>query len=627
MEKHPDDRYESAADMADDLKRVLAGQVPLAAHNDEAATRILSATPQPPPYDDPYAPPPPPRRRQSAPARGGGGNDRTPIIVGVLAAAGLLGLGLILLIRLLGSASPDGSITIPDVRGMELSVARAEIDALGLTRAGEQVVADTEIPVGLAAGTDPAAGERVDPGAEVIILVSGGVADIAVPRVIELTLDAARSQIEGLGLEVGEVTYEVSTVIPEGSVIGQAPEPGTLVARGTDVDLVVSAGADALVVPDLAGRTESQALFALTEAGFDSSQIVIERRPSGDIEEGFVIETEPPAGEILPPGGTVVLVVSLGATPAVVPNVVGMTPEEAQSRLEDFGFEVAFDDDVELEWDDPLDGNIAEQDPAAGQTLEFGATVTLRIGRAATEVPVPAVVGDSESAARAEVEAAGFVWARGGDTVLPPGDSNIGRVVSQDPTAGSIRSVGSTVTVSIGVEGAIVPNLFTGGTGGCANAVTQSTAQSRIASANLSMITGSPVDEYSYSEAPGQNTHACEGRTVEQSPPPGTLVAKNSTVTVVFDIVRAPLDFEIYELLPEDAVTTFSVFFLELNETDGGLCRDPDPEYSGKIRMIEPLPEEEIPLVDGQYRLEYWVATTASGSHPDCPDYDPPPPD
>jgi beta-lactam-binding protein with PASTA domain len=71
---------------------------------------------------------------------------------------------------------------------------------------------------------------------------------------------------------------------------------------------VVSAGADALIVPDVAGQTERNAIFTLTAAGFDTTQISIERRPSGDVEDGFVIETEPLAGEPLPPGGTIKLV-------------------------------------------------------------------------------------------------------------------------------------------------------------------------------------------------------------------------------------------------------------------------------------------------------------------------------
>jgi beta-lactam-binding protein with PASTA domain len=180
----------------------------------------------------------------------------------------------------------------------------------------------------------------------------------------------------------------------------------------------------------------------------------------------------------------------------VVPNVIGFTPQDAQARLEDFGFKVAFDEDVELEWDDPLDGKIAEQDPSAGQPLEFGATVTLRIGRTATQVPVPSVVGDAEAAAKAEIEAAGLVWAKGPDVVVAPGDSSIGKVINQDPTAGTTRALGSTVTISVGAVGAAVPNLFTGGGGGCPDALTQSAAQTKITT--TWMMTTTARDEHAY---------------------------------------------------------------------------------------------------------------------------------
>ena len=631
MEKHPDDRYQSAAEMADDLKRVLAGQVPLAAHGPEAATRLLATTPPPPAYDDPYATPRQPRRTGPRTGESRVRPDRSTMIIGVLAAIGLLGLGLILLVKLLGPSTPAGAVIIPDVRGMELAVARTQLDDAGLTRADEETIADDEIAVGLAVGTDPPAGEAVSRGTEVTLFVSGGVADIAVPRVVEMTLDAARAAIEGLRLEVGEITYEVSEVIPEGNVISQDPPSGTLVAAGTDVNLVVSAGADALIVPNIVGNAENAALFALSEAGFETTQITIERHPSGDVAEGFVIGTEPPAGVALSPGGTVTVIISRGAVPAVVPNVVGVTAEEAQTRLEDFGFEVAFDEDVEVAWNDPLDGLVAEQDPAAGQTLEFGALITLRIGVAATQVSVPSVVGDAENSAKNEIEGAGLVWAKGPDTLLAPGDGNIGKVVTQDPTAGATRDVGTVVTVSIGIEGAVVPNLFTTGGGGCPTAVTTSTAQSRITSANLVMATTAPVDEYGYSTTPSLNTHACEGRTVEQSPPPGTIVAKNSTVTVTFDIVRTPKDFEIFELYPlstdptPNAPTEFPVFTFTRSTDQSGLCFDATVAYEGRIRRIDPLPGEVLPLTGSIYEIKYWLATTTPGSYDNCPAYTPPP--
>lgn len=622
LEKHPDDRYQTAADFADDLQRVLAGQVPHAAPANEAPTRIMSAVPPAPPYTDPYGPPP--RTREYVPARSTERPDRSTIIVGVLAAAALLGLGLILLIRLLGPASDGAAVVVPDVRGMELAEARRAVDDAGLVRVGEELVADSEIAAGLAAGTEPAAGQEVPRGTEITLLVSGGEATIPVPRVIDRTLTEARAAIEGLGLEVGAITYESSPVIPADTVMAQNPEAGQLAFAGSKVNLVVSAGANALIVPQLVNKTEADARFTLTEAGFLPSQITVERRPSADVAEGFVIETQPPAGEALGPGATLVLIISEGAVPAVVPNVVGETESDARARLEEFGFDVAIGPTVEVPWNDPLAGKVAVQDPAAGQTREFGSRVTLNIGQAATTVSVPSLVGDAQGPAQTELEAAGLTWAKGPDTLLAPGDINIGRVVSQDPAAGTTRPVGATVTVSIGVEGAVVPNLFTGGSGGCSSAVTTATAQSRISGANLVMASGTAVDEYAYTQNPALNTHACEGRTVEQNPPPGTIVAKNSTVTVVFDIVRTPKDFEIYTLLPDDAVAEFPVFTLTVSPNNGGLCFDANAAYAGTIRRIDPLPEQVLTFANSKYEIFYWLATTTNNGNP-CPSYTPPP--
>ena len=60
-----------------------------------------------------------------------------------------------------------------------------------------------------------------------ILLVSGGIADIEVPRVIDRTLDEARALIEGARLEVGTITYEPSPVIPADTVMSQSPEAGS----------------------------------------------------------------------------------------------------------------------------------------------------------------------------------------------------------------------------------------------------------------------------------------------------------------------------------------------------------------------------------------------------------------
>ena len=166
-----------------------------------------------------------------------------------------------------------------------------------------------------------------------------------------------------------------------------------------------------------------------------------------------------------------------------------------------------------------------------------------------------------------------------------------------------------------------MPNLFNGGSGGCSTAITQATAQSRI-SANLVMATVAPVDEYAYSTSPGLNTHACEGRTVEQSPPPGTVVAKNSTVIVTFDIVRTPIDNEIYGLLPADATARFPVFILEQSTVDGGLCLTPTLHSTGPSERSTHCPSRRSPSFPAPTRSSTgWRRPF----RPACPAYTPPP--
>jgi eukaryotic-like serine/threonine-protein kinase len=211
LAKNPDDRYQTADDLARDLKLLLAGQVPAVIPEQDAPTRVMAAAgaggaPSAPP--PPVTPPP-----ESEPAyREPGKLDSSTIAIGILAAAALLGLGIILLIRLIGPGG-DGRIEIPGVRGQTVAVARATLEDLGFV-VDEDTVADAEVEAGLVAGTDPAAGERLERGGLVTLQVSQGPADIPVPSVVDRRQVDAESLIREAGLEVGEVTFEASARSP-----------------------------------------------------------------------------------------------------------------------------------------------------------------------------------------------------------------------------------------------------------------------------------------------------------------------------------------------------------------------------------------------------------------------------
>jgi eukaryotic-like serine/threonine-protein kinase len=625
LAKDPQQRYQTAEELARDLRLLLAGQVPVVPEP-EAPTRVMASVAggggTPPPVA-PVSPPPEPEPAYREPGR----LDSSTIAIGILAAAALLGLGILLLIRLLGPGG-DGTIEVPDVRGETVAVARATLEDLGFIVI-EDSVADEEIAIGLVARTEPPAGTRIDRGEMVTLLVSQGPADIPVPNVVERRQVDAEALIRAAGLAVGEVTFEASDTVPADFVIAQDPTAGVLVTANHPVNLVVSVGSDALTVPDVVNRSEQDALFALTQEGFGQGQIVIHRRPHGTVLEGFVIETIPAAGEIVPITGTVTLFISEGAVPTVVPDVIGMPPDAAADLLTEWGFQPISGPPLTVAWNDPNAGRIAEQNPAAGQILEFGSQVTIRLGQAATEGLVPQVVGGTEAAARQAIEGDGFVFARGADTNLAPGDPNIGRVASQDPTPGATRPIGSTVTVSIGIEGAVVPNLFTGGAGACTTAVTQAVAQQRITAAQLTMAASTlppAQDEYflSWNSATNQFDPAtrpeCEGRTVSQSPAPGTIVAKGSSVSVQFDPVLAPAAADIYGRTLTQVNNAYQQAIVWLaGTTDGGQCHDP-ANPAGQIRLIDPAPEQPITFNAAQSRFEafYWLSVNDPG-RPACP--------
>ena len=591
MAKDPEDRYQTAAELVEDLDRLLAGQVPLAAPQNEAPTRVMTSAgaavpPTAPPGADPYDAPEP--RYQEQVYTEPGSVDRTTLTIGIIAAAALLLLGIILLVRLVGS-DVASALTVPELRGQTVESATQELSSMGLT-VDQEEVADPEIEPGLVAGTDPPSGTQVSDGDTVTLLVSQGPGEVEVPRVIDLTLEQARSEIESAALEVGEITYEASPVVAADTVMNQSPQPGELVAGGSDVDLVVSAGSDALTIPDVVGKTERDALFTLEEAGFQTSQITIERQPSADVLEGFVIETDPVAGQTLPSGGILTVVISEGAVPSVVPSVIGREPVDAEEFLEELGFVVVFGDPVELEFDDPLDGVIAEQDPEAGETAEFGATIELRVGEAATTVAVPDVLGDEETTARAKIEAEGLVYERGPDIELGVNDPDDGRALEQSPPPGSSSPVGTTVTVRFGraAEPATVPDLVGDGETTC---LTKAEADAAIQSANLVPVQGSNAQIPLH--------HPCVDRVVLQDPDPQTVVAEGSQVTYRLGVGHSSqgvylAEDEIIGETIEDVEAAFPNVVWETDNPplddppDGDTCQTDDPELQGKVAWIDP---------------------------------------
>ncbi|HUR73884.1 MAG TPA: PASTA domain-containing protein, partial [Sporichthya sp.] len=209
------------------------------------------------------------------------------------------------------------------------------------------------------------------------------------------------------------------------------------IAESGTIQAVVSLGPERFTVPDLANETVAQAEERLKESNLTVADQPKEKY-SETIEAGKVISTDPPAGAALKREALVTLIVSKGAKPSPIPDVVGKSVQEATDLLQGVGFKVSV---TEQDNDQVANGTVLGQSPPGGGTRKApkGTTIELVVAKSAL-VEVPRVIGMDIDEARNLLEGLGFNVDRAG---FPFGS----RVVSQNPDPGTRVPRGSTVTL------------------------------------------------------------------------------------------------------------------------------------------------------------------------------------
>jgi serine/threonine-protein kinase len=370
LAKAPDDRYQSADDLRADLLRFRRGEAVVGAGERAggpgAATEAPTGAVPPPTAVVPAAPSPaatalPARRRRRGP------------VVALLVAVGIL-IGVVggLLAAQLRSTTGTGTVTVPDVVGQPVGLARATIEAEGLRVRVERVANDLQ-PEGTVVRQQPEGGTLVDRGTEVTLVVSAGAGTVTVPDVVDQTFEDAAATLKGAGLQV-ERRDEPSERVEAGRVIRTRPAAGRRVEAGSVVVVFVSSGAELVTVPDVTGTDQVAATQTLNRAGFAVEKVT---EPSDTVDAGLVIRTDPPAGAAAPRGSTVRLVVSSGPDTVAVPDVVGMTQSQATAALRSAGFTVRV---VPVASTPANRGRVIAQSPLAGSEAPRGSAVTITVG-------------------------------------------------------------------------------------------------------------------------------------------------------------------------------------------------------------------------------------------------------
>jgi len=390
MQKSPDDRYSSADQVRDELRRFVEGMPVLAmsehaANNDktrvlpqtetnattlagaqDAATELLPRTPLTatnyPPYDD------------KSP-------QRTAVFVfGALLASIVLLAGGLFLYQTLTRNSANASITVPDVRNLTVKQASEQLLASGFTPIP---YAATKDGVGndIVYSQDPPPSVLARSGDQITITYNPASTPVAVPLVRGLTVKEATALLAPLGLTLSIKEVVNDPKIPENQIMSQEPKVDTQVRSGSAIVVTVSGGLGQTTVPNVQGQvaTAAQQLLQTTPYNF---VVTLVNEASTTIEQGRVVRTEPAIGAQSPAGSAITVFVSSGGNKVAVPQVEGQTEADAKTLLTNAGLipEIKYQD---VPATDVNNGKVITQGTDSGTLVEPGFVIRLTIGRAA----------------------------------------------------------------------------------------------------------------------------------------------------------------------------------------------------------------------------------------------------
>jgi beta-lactam-binding protein with PASTA domain/tRNA A-37 threonylcarbamoyl transferase component Bud32 len=461
LNKNPLNRYQTAAEMRSDLVRALSGQAVQATPlmSDDERTELMRAAPARVGVPSPPLLAPPNRGQVIDEDWEPDEADRSKRVwgfigIGVLCVALLAG-AVWLTLRVISAPPPAALVAVPDLSGMSLEEATAQLRDSRLVLGTVTPVESTDADKDKVVNQRPSSQTQVAQDSAVNLEIGKGVSLVNVPNVVSYTPEEAKQALNEANLQYEEVPQSSSDA-DKGKALAQDPAPQTPVLPGSVVKVTVGTGLETVQVPDgLVGMSLDEATAALAAAKLQA--VSAEADSVEPLNE--VLQMEPAPGSRVQEGTPITLTVS-NFTLMTMPNLVNSTPAEAVSALQARGW--PGDADNLTQSTTPVTnpaqvGAVVQQNPASGSVVpKVGTAVRVVVGIPGT-ITIPDVVGKTEAEARAAMAGIPNVtFATVGGT--PPGQA--GRVQGQ--TAGGVVNIGTPVTVNVyGPEAAPPPPATT----------------------------------------------------------------------------------------------------------------------------------------------------------------------
>lgn len=418
MAKHPGDRYQSAAEMGQDLELLSRGSVTQAARahvapsQEQFPTQTVgypethAAQPQQayPETAMPGAPGPASAAGTAAgaagalPANAPGAHTAPPTATTAKPSSHLRWLVAFIVIALLvigagyawsvfndrgsrrqsDNVAQSETVSVPNIIGLERNEAIAKLEEVGL-RPEIVDAPDPEVPEHHVVRTNPSVGSQLQRNTTVTVTVSTGKEDTQVPRLVNMTPQEASAALAEVGLELEpEVDEEFSDSVEQGRITRHEPAAGANLPKGSRVRVTISRGPEIVDVrvPSLTGMKWSQARETLESLGFVPKPQFVD-----SLEPADRVLSVDGAGQMRPEGSDVRVEVSNGLL-TTMPDITRKNRSQALNALRDAGWEA---NESKLLTGEPVDtavvtdqGLIAVTSPSPGETIRKDQEINVR---------------------------------------------------------------------------------------------------------------------------------------------------------------------------------------------------------------------------------------------------------
>ncbi len=287
----------------------------------------------------------------------------------------IIGLGLWISGHTVKSGPEIKKVIVPNVINLPLEKAQDILASIGLQPGSIEMKEDKTVDAGVVLDQNPEAGKELNEGEAVDLVVAAKSEKVVVPKVIDLSLQAAQTALENARLTLGKINKKESADTVTGHVIDQFPREGTEVFEGEAVNVVITAKPEDVFVPSVLRMTLNNAKEILSEARLELGNIFY--RETSDFKPGHVIDQNPRPGEQVPQGQRVHLTVSTEPEKVTVPSLTELSVERAEKILAESGLRLGKISYKQTDTHKP--GHVLDQRPKPGERVPGGKTVDLLV--------------------------------------------------------------------------------------------------------------------------------------------------------------------------------------------------------------------------------------------------------